>query len=149
MSNELTALLRRSPQLASPSPVPVPVQTSAPVPAPRLPAKATDLRVDVQSTAPLVVRVSGEIDIASAPNLRDELLGAIRQHGAQLALDLSGVTFMDCAAINVLVAARRHARLDGGWVRVLHASERARKVLTLTGLHHEFALTGPETAGVA
>jgi anti-sigma B factor antagonist len=147
MNNELTAVLTRSPQLAVQAPLPAP---AARVPAAAgVPAKATDLRVDLKSTAPLVVRVSGEIDIATAPRLRDELLGTIRRHGAQLALDLSGVTFMDCAGINVLLAARRLARLDGGWVRVLQASHRAWKVLTLTGLHREFALAGPETAGIA
>jgi anti-anti-sigma factor len=104
--------------------------------------------VDVLSTAPLVVGVIGEIDIASAPTLRDELLAAIRRHGARLALDLSSVTFMDCAGINALVAARRHAHLHGGWIRVQHASQRARKVLTLTGLHEELALA-PETAATA
>jgi anti-sigma B factor antagonist len=110
---------------------------------------STDLQVDVLSTAPLVVKVSGEIDIATGPKLREDLLGAIRRHGARLALDLSCVTFMDCAGINVLLAAHRHARLKGGRVRVLRASRRARKVLMLTGLHREFAPTGPETAGTA
>jgi anti-anti-sigma factor len=107
-----------------------------------------DLQVDVLSTAPLVVRVSGEIDIASAPKLREELLGVMRRHGARLALDL-GVSFMDCSGINVLLAARRRARLEGGWVHVARASRRARKVLMLTGLDQEFAPAGPETAAAA
>jgi anti-sigma B factor antagonist len=134
MSNEMTAIRK---------------DTSQPallVPAPRPPAEAADLRVDVLSTAPLVVRVSGEIDIASAPKLREELLGALRRHGARLALDLDGVTFMDCAGIDVLLTARRHARLEGGWVRVARASTHARNILVLTGLHQEFALAVPETA---
>ena len=109
----------------------------------------TDLQVDVVSTAPLVVTVSGEIDIATGPRLREKLLGAMRRHGARLALDLSGVTFMDCAGINALLTARRHARVKDGWVRVPRASRRARKVLMLTGLHREFALAGPETAAAA
>ena len=136
MSNETTATRKDSSRLPRP----------APVPAPRPPAEAADLHVDVLSTVPLVVGVSGEVDIASAPKLREELLGALRRHGARLALDLGGVTFMDCAGINALLAARRHARLEGGWVRVARASRRARKVLTLTGLHREFALAGSETA---
>jgi anti-anti-sigma factor len=119
-----------------------------PVPAPRPPAEATDLRVDVLSTAPLFVGVSGEIDIASAPKLREELLSAVRRHGARLALDLGGVTFMDCAGINALLAASRHARLEGGWVRVARASRRARDILMLTGLHREFALAGYEKRGI-
>ena len=100
--------------------------------------------MDVLSTDPFVVGVSGEIDIASAAKLREELLGALRRYGARLDLDLGGVTFMDCAGINVLLAARRHARLEGGWVRVARASRRARNILMLTGLHREFALAGSE-----
>lgn len=95
---------------------------------------STDLQVEVLSTAPLVVEVSGEIDIASGPKPREELLDVMRRSGARLALDLSGVTFMDCV---------------GGSVRVLRASRPARKVLMLTGLLHEFALAGPETAEAA
>jgi anti-anti-sigma factor len=134
MSNQPTAVREDSSQ----PPLPVPV------PAPRPPAEATDLQVDVLSTAPLVVGVSGEIDIASAPKLREELLGALRRHGARLALDLGGVTFMDCAGVNALLSARRHARLEGGWVRVARASRRARHTLMLTGLHREFALAGSD-----
>ena len=63
MTNQLTAIHKDSPQPAFPAPLPVPV--------PRPPAEATSLRVNVQSTAPLVLRVSGEIDIASAPKLRE------------------------------------------------------------------------------
>jgi anti-sigma B factor antagonist len=81
-----------------------------------------------------VVAVSGEIDIASGPQLRDQLLGVIRRHGARLALDLSGVTFIDCAGVNVLLAASRRAMLEGGSLRVLRASHRVRQVLALTRL---------------
>jgi anti-anti-sigma factor len=134
MSNQPTAIRKGSPRPLLP----------VPVPAPRPPAEATDLHVDILSTAPLVVGVSGEVDVASASKLREELLGALGRHGARLALDLGGVTFMDCAGVNALLAARRHARLEGGWVRVARASRRARNVLTLTGLHREFALAGSD-----
>ena len=137
MSNEVTAIRKDSPQ------------APLPVPAARPPAEATDLQVDVLSTVPLVVAVSGEIDIASAPKLREELVSAVGRHGARLALDLGGVTFMDCAGINALLAARRHARLEGGWVRVARASRRARNVLMLSGLHREFALAASEAAATA
>lgn len=81
-----------------------------------------------------VVTISGEIDIASGPQLRDQLLSVIRRHGARLTLDLTGVTFIDCAGINVLMAARRRAQLEGGSLRVLRASPRVRQVLALTRL---------------
>jgi anti-sigma B factor antagonist len=81
-----------------------------------------------------VVTISGEIDIQSGPQLRDRLLGIIRRHGARLALDLSGVTFIDCAGINVLLATRRRAQLEGGSLRVLRASPRVRRLFELTSL---------------
>ena len=81
-----------------------------------------------------VVTISGEIDIYSGPQLRDQLLDVIRRHGARLALDLTGVTFIDCAGINVLLAARRRAQLEGGWLRVIQASPCVQRVIALTRL---------------
>ena len=58
------------------------------------------LEVSVQPGA--IVAVSGEIDIQSGPQLRDQLPGIIRRHGARLVLDLAGVTFIDCAGPTTL-----------------------------------------------
>ena len=103
-------------------------------------ANLAELRVGIRPGAPPVVEVYGEIDIQSAPQLRDELLQVVRRHGPQLALDLTGVTFLDCAGVNMLLATRRRARLEGGWVRVTRASPRARRTISLLGLQEVFAL---------
>lgn len=100
-----------------------------------------DLRVGVRPGAPPVVEICGEIDIQSAPQLRDELLQVLRRYGSQLALDLGEVTFLDCAGINVLLATRRRARLEDGWIRVIRASPRARRTISLLGLQEAFALS--------
>ncbi|HMD92055.1 MAG TPA: STAS domain-containing protein [Trebonia sp.] len=92
--------------------------------------------LDISIQAGPVVTISGEIDIQSGPQLRDQLLRIIRRHGARLALDLTGVTFIDCAGINVLLAARRRAQLEGGSLRVLRASPRVRRTIALTRLDH-------------
>ena len=91
-------------------------------------------RLDITIRPGPVVTISGEIDIQSGPQLRDQLLGIMRRHGARLALDLAGVTFIDCAGINVLLATRRRARLEGGSLRVLRASPRVLRILALTRL---------------
>jgi len=74
---------------------------------------------------PVVVAICGEVDIQSAPELREELLRVIRRRGPQLIIDLGGVTFMDCAGLNVLVATRRRAQLEGGWVRLVRVPPQA------------------------
>jgi len=52
---------------------------------------------------------------------------------------LGCVTFMDCAGINVLLAARRHARLGSGRVYVVRASPQVRRLLELLRMERLFA----------
>ena len=99
------------------------------------------VRVGIRPGAAPVVRICGELDICSAPQLRDELLRAVRRHGPRLYLDLRDVTFLDCAGVSVLLATRRRARLEDGWVRISRASPRARRTITLLGLHKAFELS--------
>lgn len=103
--------------------------------------------LDIRVKPGPVVAVSGEIDLQSGPQLLDRLRSITWRHGARLALDLTGVTFIDCAGISVLLAARRRARLQGGSLRVLHASPRVRRVIALTGLQQVLMPTAlPEAA---
>ena len=120
----------------------MPRTDTGPQPPPRVLdcAETADLRVAVRPGSPLVVEIRGEIDIQSAPRLRDELLRVIRRHGPQLALDLAGVTFMDCAGVNVLLATRRRAQLEEGSVRVVRASPRVLRMISLLGLERAFAI---------
>jgi anti-anti-sigma factor len=62
------------------------------------------------------------------------------RYGPQLALDLAGVTFIDCAGVNVLLATRRRAGLEDGSVDVIGASPRVRRVISLLGLEWAFGL---------
>lgn len=103
--------------------------------------------LDVSVQPGPIVTIGGEIDIQSGPQLRDQLLSIIRRYGARLALDLTGVTFIDCAGINVLLAARRRAQLEGGSLRVLWASPRVQRVIALTRLQHVLMATAlPDAA---
>ena len=113
-----------------------------PSPQPRAPegTGTAGLRVTTFAGLSPAVEIHGEIDIFSAPGLRDELLRVIRRHGPQLALDLAGVTFIDCAGVNVLLATRRRAGLEDGSVDVIGASPRVRRVISLLGLEGAFGL---------
>jgi anti-sigma B factor antagonist len=95
--------------------------------------------MSVSLELPPVVAICGEVDIQSAPELREELLRVIRRRGPELIIDL-GVTFLDCAGLNVLVATRRRALLEGGWVRLVRVPPQARRMISLLRLDQAFEL---------
>jgi anti-sigma B factor antagonist len=77
-----------------------------------------------------VVRVTGDVDFATAGRLRDALLTSAAG-GRPVVVDLSGVAFLDAAGLSALVAGRRAA---AGRLTVVGATGIARRILDLTGL---------------
>jgi anti-sigma B factor antagonist len=114
-----------------------------------MPFAAGTRAMSVSLELPPVVAICGEMDIQSAPELRDELLRVIRRRGPELIIDLGGVTFLDCAGLNVLVATRRRALLEGGWVRLVRVPPQARRMISLLRLDQAFELGTLESAARA
>lgn len=85
-----------------------------------------------------VVWAIGEIDIATAKGLMQELAIAVHSQHFRVIVDLTDVTFMDSTGLNALVLARRKANAGGGEVRLVAASARIRKILHITGLEQVF-----------
>jgi anti-anti-sigma factor len=104
---------------------------------------APGLRVEIRPGFPTVAEVSGDVDIATAPWLRETLLLAIQRYGPAISVDLHGVTFLDCAGVNALLATARRARLEGGHAQVTRSSAPAWRIISLLGLQD--LLTGPGT----
>jgi anti-anti-sigma factor len=97
----------------------------------------TQLHLDTTCPSPGTVRVAvtGEVDMATATVLRDKLLDALDgQSPSVLEVDLAGVTFLDCAGLGALVAARNAAVQTGRQMRVSHPQPIVRRVLAVTGL---------------
>ena len=92
------------------------------------------LSVEVaQFEGEVVIALSGEADLAAIEQLRD----AIEPHVAPqqtIALDLSGLTFLDSSFLNVLVRARGELRERGGKLLLRNPSDVALRVLTMTDL---------------
>ena len=75
------------------------------------------------------IRLSGELDMSSAPEL-DRVLGAAVEHGGAVLVDLSELTFMDSTGINAFLKAARS--LSGKGCLVLHGEQdRVRRILDL------------------
>ena len=96
-----------------------------------------------------IVKISGEIDIARTPVLREQLLGLLRPDASRLVVDLSGVTFCDASGLAVLVGVARRLDLLGGSLRLAAPPPLMSTVLRLTGLDSRFEIfaTVPEAIG--
>lgn len=86
-----------------------------------------------------VLRLAGEVDMATAPAFRDAALKAIVDHGPSLTIDLADVTFMDSTGLHVLVATYRRVRVHGGTFALRNIPEIVWKLLRVTGLDEVLA----------
>jgi anti-anti-sigma factor len=78
------------------------------------------LKVDETERAPwTVVRVTGELDIITSPEIRQRVHDAVAEGRHALVLDLSGVFFCDSSGVGVLIASRRLIRSCGGALRIV------------------------------
>jgi anti-anti-sigma factor len=86
-----------------------------------------------------VVQVSGELDIATAPQLHDHLSAFIRD-GHRIVLDLAEVEFMDSSGLEVLLSCHRSAGLCGTALVLRSPSPRVSRLLELSGLASHFLI---------
>jgi anti-anti-sigma factor len=77
------------------------------------------------------VRVSGELDIATAPQL-DQMLREAEHHARLIVLDLRELGFTDCSGVRVIVDASIRARQGGRRLVLLRGGRHVNRVFTLT-----------------
>jgi anti-sigma B factor antagonist len=87
-----------------------------------------------------VVSVAGEIDVATAPQLRERLQALVAAGNATIGVNLLDVTFLDSTALGVLVGALKRCREAGGDLRLVIAEPRILKVFEITGLTDVFPI---------
>lgn len=84
--------------------------------------------------AQIVVAVSGEIDMATAPDLRC-LLGALADRGhTDVVLDLVGLDFIDSVGLQVIADTSERLRSSEGGLKLRGPSERTRRVLDISAV---------------
>ena len=87
-----------------------------------------------------VVDVTGEIDVYTAPLLREELASLIDGEHTDLVVDLTKVGFMDSTGLGVLVGALKKVRTLGGDLRLIIDQEKILKVFRITALTQVFTI---------
>ena len=87
-----------------------------------------------------VVHLGGEIDVYTAPFVREKLDEQIYAGRTDLIADLSDVTFLDSTGLGVLVGRLKLVRSRGGSLRLVGTADRVLRVFAITGLDKVFEI---------
>ncbi len=87
-----------------------------------------------------VLAVSGEVDVATVPRMREQLHTLVAQGDNRIVVDLDAVDFLDSTGLGVLVGALKRVRSSGGDLQLICTQPRIRKVFEVTGLTKVFTI---------
>jgi len=101
-----------------------------------------DFHVEVVDSWPgiSVVDVAGDVDLHSAPELRDTLSTLVDSDTRQVMLDLSNVTFLDSMALGVILGTKKRLAATGRDLELVVANPEIRRIFEITMLDRIFAL---------
>jgi anti-anti-sigma factor len=100
-----------------------------------------EFRLEVTSKGgATVVRVHGELDLATSPGLEQELERLAEDHAPLLIVDLAELDFMDSTGLSVLVRAQQRVEEGGHRFGLINSSQQVQRLLTLTGVRDRLVL---------
>jgi anti-sigma B factor antagonist len=88
----------------------------------------------------VVLEIGGEIDVYTAPRLRERLLELVSAGTKHVVVDLAKVDFLDSTGLGVLVGAHRRLRASHGTLSLVCSHERLLKIFRITGLDSVFEI---------
>jgi anti-sigma B factor antagonist len=82
----------------------------------------------------VVLELSGELDVVSAPKLARCLDAVLAQTHRRVLLDLGDLKFVDSAGVSALIKAKRDAEARGRTLVLRRPTEQVERVFALVGL---------------
>ena len=96
-----------------------------------------------------VVVVGGEIDVYTAPKLREQLIDLVSSGQYHLVVDMEGVEFLDSTGLGVLVGGLKKVRAHNGSLQLICNQDRLLKIFRITGLAKVFQIHASAEAASA
>src|SRR5829696_7313599 len=122
--------------------------TGANTPASRL-GETVDLSLETrQVDNRTVVTVGGEIDVYTAPKLRDKITDLVNAGHHSLVIDMEKVEFLDSTGLGVLVGGLKKVRAQEGSMELICSQDRLLKIFRITGLAKVFTIHDSEAAAL-
>ncbi len=87
-----------------------------------------------------VVSVGGEIDVYTAPKLRDQITELVADGSYHIVIDMEAVEFLDSTGLGVLVGGLKKVRAHDGSLELVCTQDRLLKIFRITGLAKVFAI---------
>ncbi|WP_205473226.1 anti-sigma factor antagonist [Nocardioides sp. SYSU D00038] len=96
-----------------------------------------------------VVAVGGEIDVYTAPKLRDMITELVAGGTYDIVVDLEQVEFLDSTGLGVLVGGLKKVRAHDGSLQLVCTQDRLLKIFRITGLAKVFVIHDSAEAALA
>jgi anti-sigma B factor antagonist len=87
-----------------------------------------------------VISLSGEVDLYTAPEFKQQLLEVISQGAGTVIVDLTNTTFIDSTTLGVLVGGVKRLRPNGGQLSLVCSDRNITKIFEITGLDRVFTI---------
>jgi anti-sigma B factor antagonist len=99
-----------------------------------------DIKTEPLGGEVYAIALSGEVDLYTAPEFKQQLLEVIGQGGKQVIVDLSDTTFIDSTTLGVLVGGVKRLRPAGGQLSLVCSDRNITKIFEITGLDRVFTI---------
>jgi anti-sigma B factor antagonist len=108
-----------------------------------------DLSLETREVAGhTVVAVAGEIDVYTAPRLRDRITELVSDGQYHLVIDMEKVDFLDSTGLGVLVGGLKKVRTHDGSMELICSQDRLLKIFRITGLAKVFTIHDSEATAL-
>jgi len=87
-----------------------------------------------------IVAVGGEIDVYTAPKLRDKITELVADGTYTIVIDMESVEFLDSTGLGVLVGGLKKVRAHDGSLELICTQDRLLKIFRITGLAKVFVI---------
>ena len=112
--------------------------------------RSLDLGLEVdERNGHTVLAVTGEVDVYTAPRLRERLVELVTEGKRKIVVNLEGVDFLDSTGLGVLVGGLKRLRSNDGDMSLVSTQPRILKVFEITGLTKVFAIHDSVDAATA
>lgn len=99
-----------------------------------------DISTEQAGPGATVIALTGEVDLYTCPEFKQELLRVIADGATLVVVDLTGTTFVDSTALGVFIRGVERLRAEGGRLVVVCVDPNLTKIFEVTGLDRIFSI---------